>query len=533
MNYEIVNPDPGRLIEGLRDTGYNFNTAIADIVDNSIVAEAEMVEITVQLDFDGNVIVNIIDNGYGMNQNELLDAMKYGSKAKKNANSLSKFGLGLKTGSTAFCRRFSVISRDKSMPDFIQATWDLDTVVQESQWRLEIGASSNYEKSLIEKITEDGSGTMVMWEKVDRLIKSYDKPTGKAAQRAISNIVTSLKEHLSMTFQRFLDHTDKRCQNINMVVNGEPIKAWDPFQEKNTATLILGDEDVVVDMEEHSASFKVRSFLLPRKEEFTSEKDFQEAKIRTDNQGIYVYRENRMICGPDWFNIFSKEPHQNLLRVEFSFNNDLDDAFHVDIKKSTISLNQALSDWIGKYLTSQRRAARERYDKGIKEIISNTARGVHDDSNRGIASKEASASGSESTVTDKETGEVTMKNKQGTFTIRTAVRVPTKEGQIVVIPVDSIQDGQLWQPCIITDSGNSHNGVEINTGHPYYEKVYMPNIKSGVTIQGMDSLLWALSEAERSVFNPEIHKQLQTLRYEVSRILRILVEDLPDPNIEQ
>jgi len=533
MHYEIVNPDPSRLIEGLRDTGYNFNTAIADIVDNSIVAEATDIEITIDLDYKGNVVVNIIDNGYGMDHAGLIDAMKYGSNAKKNPNSLSKFGLGLKTGSTAFCRRLSVISKTESMPDFIQATWDLDTVKKESQWRVEIGPAANHEKLLIEKISKGGSGTMVMWEKVDRLIKTYEKPTGKAARRAIENTVNGLIVHLSMTFQRFLDEEDNRATNVRMTVNGQPIKAWDPFQEKNSQTQNLGQQDEKVEMGDRSASFKIRSFILPRKEEFASDEDFQEARIRTDNQGIYVYRENRMICGPDWLGIYSKEPHQNLLRVEFSFNSDLDDAFHVDIKKSTISLNQALYDWLEKYLTPQRRAARERYDKGIKQIISNTAKNVHDDSNRGIASKEASASGSESTVTDKDKGEVSLRNRQGTFIIRTTVREPAKEGQIVVSPVGSIQDGLLWQPCIITDKGSAHNGVEINTGHPYYEKVYIPNIKSGVTIQGMDSLLWALSEAERSVLSPEIHRQLQTLRYEVSRILRILVEDLPDPNTEQ
>jgi len=37
----IVNPDPKRMAEGLRDTGYSFNTSVADLIDNSIAAESQ------------------------------------------------------------------------------------------------------------------------------------------------------------------------------------------------------------------------------------------------------------------------------------------------------------------------------------------------------------------------------------------------------------------------------------------------------------------------------------------------------------
>ena len=89
MSYETIIPDPSRLIEGLRDTGYSFETAVADIVDNSIVAEAENIHIEIELDIEGNVHLRIIDDGYGMNVVDLLNAMKYGSRPKQNSKSLS------------------------------------------------------------------------------------------------------------------------------------------------------------------------------------------------------------------------------------------------------------------------------------------------------------------------------------------------------------------------------------------------------------------------------------------------------------
>ena len=106
----VLLPDPARMIEGLRDTGYEFVTAVADIIDNSIAAEATLVDVRINMDYRGNVRVCIADNGIGMDRDDLLNAMKYGSQRRDNPASLGKFGLGLKTASTAFCRRLSVLN---------------------------------------------------------------------------------------------------------------------------------------------------------------------------------------------------------------------------------------------------------------------------------------------------------------------------------------------------------------------------------------------------------------------------------------
>src|SRR6188508_2371761 len=106
-----VLPDPKRMIEGLRDTGYEFNTAIADLIDNSIAASATDVDVLIDMDMRGNIRLSIADNGIGMDRNALINAMKYGSIERPHPSSLGKFGLGLKTASTAFCRSLFVTSR--------------------------------------------------------------------------------------------------------------------------------------------------------------------------------------------------------------------------------------------------------------------------------------------------------------------------------------------------------------------------------------------------------------------------------------
>ena len=118
-------PDPERVIVGLRDTGYEFETAVADIVDNSIAANATKVDLWLGADHRGNIRLSIVDNGDGMDRLGLFNAMQYGSRARPSAASLGKYGLGLKTASTAFCKRLSVVSRPDGKTSPLMATWDL------------------------------------------------------------------------------------------------------------------------------------------------------------------------------------------------------------------------------------------------------------------------------------------------------------------------------------------------------------------------------------------------------------------------
>ena len=135
-DFELL-PDPERIVTGLRDTGYNFNTAIADIVDNSIAAKATKINIVVDLDPSMKLKVFIADNGIGMDMDGLKNAMKYGSKERTEKNSLGKFGLGLKTASTAFCRQFSLISRTAEQQELCKVQWDLDYIAKTGSWMLQ------------------------------------------------------------------------------------------------------------------------------------------------------------------------------------------------------------------------------------------------------------------------------------------------------------------------------------------------------------------------------------------------------------
>lgn len=526
---ETLRPNPARLIEGLRDTGYDFNTALADIVDNSVDAGATKIDIRINMDPDGDILVTVADDGCGMNEDTLLDGMTYGAHGHVDPKRLGKFGLGLKTASTAFCRRLSVITRDSLDKKPIKATWDLDHVVSASEWELLLDQPEPFEEELLDDVASGSSGTLVIWDKIDRMMRNYSEPSGKHARNALAKVETCFRDHAAMVYQRFLNANDERARNIEMSLNGRIISPWDPFCENENDTELVAQETLKAELPDGSlVEFSIRAFVLPRREHFSSQDAAKTARLTNNMQGIYIYRENRLIHPADWLGMFTKEPHLSLLRVEFSFNHESDEAFQVDIKKSRILLNEELYNWVlNEFLPAPRNAANERYRKGQRKKVGEEAKGAHEGSNSSIAGKEQDLRKAEVTVVDPSAGDVEVKNKSGTVRLKLKVGDSLVPGQVCVEPAESLDDGMLWAPAIIDE----HHAVRVNTGHPYYHKVYVPNLSSDVTVQGMDSLLWALVEAELGTINEATKTHFEELRFEVSRLLRKLVEDLPEPEL--
>lgn len=523
----ICPPDPERIVEGLRDTGYNFNTAIADIVDNSIAANATQIDILINMDPEGKITVYIADNGTGMDQDELKNAMTYGSKVRSDQGSLGKFGLGLKTASTAFCRALSVISRGKD-GNLRKAQWDLDYVAAKHEWKLKMPDVHRDEKEFLEVTAKGGTGTLVVWEKVDRLLKNYSNKGN--AKKALKRKIEKLQFHVAMVYQRFLDADDKRANNVKISINKVNIEAWDPFASKEELTEVLADDPVEVEMPDNSTpTFRMKAYLLPNKDSFSTVKAKDEARISNDMQGFYVYRENRLIHYGDWLGMFTNEPHGSLLRVEFSFDHMLDSAFNVDIKKSRILPAEEIIDYIRtKFIPAPRRAAEDRYRHGTAKNVENKAkkRDAHAESNRNIEEKASAVEEAKITVTKPD--EVQIENQNGVFTHKIKIVSNAEPGQVRVITKPDLEYGQLWEPCIV----DGKHAVQINQSHPYYQKVYSPILAQNVMVTGMDALLWALAEAEHKTYNEQIKEQYEEIRIAVSRILKTLVADLPDPEDE-
>lgn len=475
----ICPPDPERIVEGLRDTGYNFNTAIADIVDNSIAAYATRVDIRVEMDPSLRLHVYIADNGVGMDEIGLKNAMTYGSKVRADLGSLGKFGLGLKTASTAFCRAFALVSRASGTSKVNKVQWDLDHIAEQHEWKLLKPSITPDEMAMFSATAGAGSGTLVIWEKVDRLLKHYSSKG--TAQNALKKKISELAFHLGMVYQRFLDIEDERAANVEITLNGERIVPWDPFVKGEPFRELLAEDEVDVEMpdDNEDSKFMMRAYMIPRRDDFSTTKARDLAQVSNDMQGFYIYRENRLIHYGDWLGMFTKEPHLSLLRVEFSFDHFLDQAFNVDIKKSRILPADEIIEYIKKsFIQPPRRAAEERYRTGVSKSVETKSneQDAHAASNRNIDEKARSVEESTTTVTKND--EVMLENQNGSFTHRITVLAKTKPGQVRVIPTGSLVNGQLWEPCI----AEGKHAVQINQSHPYYQKIYYPVLEQNVMV---------------------------------------------------
>ena len=334
MEFEIAAPKASALVESLRGVGYSTATALSDLIDNSISAGARNIWLTFR--FDGpNSWISLLDDGVGMSDASLGWAMVLGAISpndKRTASDLGRFGLGLKTASFSQCRSLTVASRQDNHTSIRR--WDLDYICQcgANEWRLLKEPRVNSE-SLLEPLTELESGTLVLWEVLDRITGSNTK-NDKKAEDAFHEMIELVEEHLALVFHRYLEQSKPLLQ---LWINGRRVKAWDPFMSSHPATEPTPSETI----QTMHGPAELQGFVLPHKDHLT------EREIRLGGgrkgwaaqQGFYVYRSNRLLVAGGWLGLGAPRPWTmeepfRLARLKVDFANDADEAWKIDIKKS-------------------------------------------------------------------------------------------------------------------------------------------------------------------------------------------------------
>jgi hypothetical protein len=529
-NSLINDPDASRLIFGLRDTGYEPTTAIADIIDNSIAADATEVKIQILLQTDGRKVVFIGDNGIGMNEDQLYDAMRYGAPRRKQLKSLGKFGLGLKTASSAICKKFSIVSKDANNVELKKLSWDLDHVAQKNIWEMIKEPISNDEKDMFNRLCGE-TGTLVIWENCDRLLSSdHEEPGGQKERRAIDYRVDKIKEHCGLVFHKFLDSNETSFQNVTIEINDNLVEFWNPFYPQKSEQ-VLPSQDTKIEIEvEDGTKHKcfVNAWILPHLKDMTKQENKQFARISNRAQGFYIYREGRLIHHGGYLGVFrSGEHHHSLFRVEFDFGYELDDAFKVPVDKSRISFDPALEEELQDVLSGPLREADRRYRrKQSKKVASGIS---HDDSNKTIGETPNTTKANVDSV-DGESQSATVDNNLGQkIKILTKIRDNLDPQNLFVEAVENLENGVLWEPCLNSSSNVNHStGVRLSKAHDFYTKIY-PRGETKYSVEGLDLLLWAFAAAEHNNCNDELKTVWEDIREEVSINLRKLLRhiDLP------
>jgi hypothetical protein len=317
-------PRAAALIEGMRDFGYSLETALADIIDNSITAGASNVEIHAELSSDDPVIA-IQDDGTGMTSAELLDAMVPGSQNPldvREVGDLGRFGLGMKTASYSQCRRLTVVTRKEGV--LSAARWDLDVVAKTDEWDLGLPEPSGV--PFVERLI--GDGTVVVWEKLDRLIGDT---SAKGAQQGAVDAFDRALDHLSLVFHRFIQG-ERDLGKVRIAANLRDLEPLDPFRSDHTATTASPVESIGQGPQE----IRVQAFTLPHHSKVSAAdwKRYGGSEGWVKNQGFYVYRGGRLIIHGTWFRLARQQPLTQLSRVKIDLPNSLDSDWKIDVKKS-------------------------------------------------------------------------------------------------------------------------------------------------------------------------------------------------------
>lgn len=334
--YEIAAPPASSMIESLRGVGYSLETAISDLIDNSISAHAK--NIWIAFWWEGRRShITILDDGDGMTEDELSAAMRPGSMSpldSRPSDDLGRFGLGLKTASFSQCRQLTVASLQDG--EFSTRRWDLDHVVRVEEWQLLKNPLAG-SKKILKPLLSLGQGTMVLWEDLDRVVGNVST-SDSASHDLFLKLIDRVESHLAMVFHRFLEGGSAE---ISIFINGDDedhrVKAWDPFMRDHRATNRTPQERIPTSR----GVVEVQGFVLPHKDQLDQRQFETGAGLGgwTAQQGFYVYRNRRMLVSGNWLGLgreqaWTREESYKLARLRLDIPNTADADWEIDIMKS-------------------------------------------------------------------------------------------------------------------------------------------------------------------------------------------------------
>jgi hypothetical protein len=346
---ERLPPNYAKLDVALRSIGYTFEAAVADILDNSIDAKATRVLVRLIMKPDGFLDLAIWDDGNGMDEATLREAMRFGADVSQEIERLGKFGLGLKLASLSQAKEVSVLTAKNGR-------------LSGRAW-LEKGIASGFTSTifdadecekLIKQIVPDRplkrSGTLVWWSRLYRVGQGHADPAEHAQK-----LMRRLENHLSLAFHRFLSGRPRKVsveldifdQAVGNPGLPRPLDSLDPFGYAETGH--KGFPAVMSCDDGYSDRIAINAHVWPPNSDAPG---YNLPGGVNSRQGFYFYRNNRLIQGGGWNGIREVEPHASLARIEIDIASGFDVEVSLDVKKVEIQLPPALVKSIQKAKTS-------------------------------------------------------------------------------------------------------------------------------------------------------------------------------------
>lgn len=347
-----VTPSASRLTTSLRDIGYEFPTAVADLVDNSVSAGASRVDVVI--DFAGAAsTIFIADDGSGMTDAQLSEALRFGTRRAYVATDLGRYGLGLKTASISQARRVTVVTqRARNQVRLSRRTLDIDHIAATDRWEITDPPS----KAVVDrakKWLKVAPGTVVVWENLDRILPE-ERPDGGWARRRFEQLASKTSEYLGMVFHRFIEGQTPSGLRLTITVNGEKVRPWNPFAEREPAVKTLPMKRFEISTGSLHGYVRVKPFVLPPRAGFSNHLAWERASgpLKWNRQqGLYLYRANRLVQGGGWCGLRAQDEHTKLARVAIDFDTELDELFQINVAKMRVVLPAELRSQLERPVT--------------------------------------------------------------------------------------------------------------------------------------------------------------------------------------
>lgn len=506
MKFDRPNdPNAGRLVESLRYLGYGNYEAIADLVDNSIDADASQISIRVQ-QRESQIQISVADTGIGMDLATLDQAMRLGSLTARDLNSdLGKFGMGLVTASLSIAKRCHVIT--KNGEGYLSSAWDVDDILAKNAFLKHLGEAIPDEKDLFDKLVgESSTGTVVVLTKCDNV-----------TNRNTTSFAANLKSHLGRTHRYFIEAGKK------IVVNEERLSSLDPLQLSDENTELVIDEMFPVKIEdeagERTENVRTRIVLVP---EITSAELDIGRSMRA--QGFYVMRNQREVMSAVTLNFFTKHNDFNRMRGEIFFPGTMDRWVGIEFTKRQVTLDQSVFDQLANTLVPTCRTIKRREATKKRVESSDAQKEVHDRAAKAIAEKDklllkpkakierrASPENPALSRTEKK-AERERKNFARTQAVDARLNCEIREEKLG-------PNGQIYE-C---DLEGKKVILRYNVEHPFYQKFVVDNLEDTRLVTTVDFLIYSMAAAELRMVDDGEYDAANNFKAVVSANLRTLL----------
>ena len=500
-------PNPAKLINSLRFLGYDNNSALADICDNSWDAGASHVSIVVDGKKD-DLVIALADNGSGMNEKILDQALRLGSLVDHNpASDLGKYGMGLVTASLSICRRTEVITRQVGGP-LLYSVVDVDEIISQNVFCKYLGPATAEAKATFQSFGAPESGTIVILSKCDHLYSSNS-----------NIIVKNLRPHLGRVYREFL------MAGKQLTINGEAISAVDPMMIAEGAS-VRSDETYPLEYTDGhgnklTENLRVRVVLLPN----LSPEENKDRNINIKGQGFYVLRNFREVSSAETFGLLSRHNDYNRVRAELYFPAALDELMGVNFTKHQLKPKESVTELLSRTVVREM-ASLAKLVRGER---------VHVES-AGISHTEASrAIEKKANLLIKPTMDV---EKRAAPEKREGVIREPQGGTKVRKNYGETQPKEVALPCrfetvSMSVSGPIYNAapegktivIQWNVDHPFYQRFILENRDNPGMITATDFLIYSLAAAELKYDDDDSRVMVENIRSVLSSNMRTLLAD--------